>query len=69
MVGIDNSVQAENLKTPLTSINHPKEQLGRLTAERLIKMLDDSSLKEDIIFPATLVKRQSVAKIDPEQKE
>lgn len=63
IVGIDdaNIAQMKNI----TSFPHPKEELGRKTAENLLKMIEDSDFDADYLFDAEPVLRGSVKRLTP----
>jgi GntR family transcriptional regulator of arabinose operon len=44
----------------LTSIPHPKEALGRRTAENLLRMIEDPSFDANYLFDAEPILRGSV---------
>ena len=61
VVGIDDAYLASVSKVPLTSFPHPKEKLGRKTAENLLKMIEDPSFDGNCLFDAEPVIRESIA--------
>lgn len=61
IVSVDNSALAERSEPPLTSINHPKEALGRTAAENMMRLLQDSTFDANLAFAPQLVVRASVA--------
>ena len=63
VIGIDNSLIAEHTTPPLTSINHPKELLGKAVAENLLKKLADPAFDATLEFEPKIVERASVKKI------
>lgn len=63
LVGFDNSLLASRLGIRLTSINHPKSQMGKDAAELMIKMLQDplhDFSDEAKIYPPEMVTGDSV---------
>jgi DNA-binding LacI/PurR family transcriptional regulator len=73
VVGIDDSNLAGICETPLTSVQHPKQQLGETAAALLLDMMSNPSHKaKDTLFLPKLIKRASSAPIalqDSEQSE
>lgn len=60
VVSHDNSFMSTATDTKLTSINHPKEQLGRDAASWIIQAIEKSSFKQQsIIYEPELIKRSS----------
>ncbi len=47
----------------LTTIEHPKKQLGKTAAIQLLKLLDNINLNVSIKFPPKIVERDSVKKL------
>lgn len=62
MVSIDNSDIAKNCKVPLTSLSHPKIELGKMAANRLIQMIRNRTTVESFEFTPELTTRKSVIK-------
>lgn len=62
VISIDNSILADQAQQAISSINHPKEQLGKLVAANMVKMIEDPHFDANHIFEAKLVDRGSVAK-------
>jgi len=64
IVGYDNSFIAENNAVKFTSIDHPKEEFGRLAAELLLKQIKSPTDKADIhkIIEPVLIVRDSCIK-------
>lgn len=58
VVGIDDANIAQ--MKDLTSIPHPKEALGRRTAENLLRMIEDPSFDANYLFDAEPILRGSV---------
>lgn len=63
VVSIDNSSHAQNSMPPLTSVNHPKEELGSATAEALLQRMRTPFTEVTTRFPPVLVERESVRRI------
>ena len=64
IVGIDDSNLARICETPLTSVQHPKQQLGETAATILLDMMSNPSIKtKDTLFLPKLIKRDSSAPI------
>ena len=63
VVGIDDAYLASVSKVPLTSFPHPKEKLGRKTAENLLKMIEDPSFDGNCLFDSEPVIRESIANL------
>ena len=60
VTGYDNSLIAENGPVPLTTISHPKEQLGRMAAQLLLEKMngvpEEKSAVPRIIVPELIVR-------------
>jgi len=63
ITSIDNSDMAVLCKVPLTTLDHPKERLGQLAAEQMIKLINNSDYDANVLIPPNLVIRDSVQKI------
>lgn len=63
LVSFDNSTLSQIGTLPLTSITHPKEQLGMLAAESILKMIENPYLEVKYTYKPELIKRESVKKI------
>ncbi len=64
VVGIDDSNLARICEVPLTSVRHPKQQLGETAAAILLEQMSNPSFKaKDTLFLPELVKRDSTAAI------
>ncbi|WP_099469734.1 GntR family transcriptional regulator [Konateibacter massiliensis] len=64
IVSVDNSEIAANCKVPLTSVSHPKTELGKKVASNLIKMIEGELADATYEFLPELTERKSVKKID-----
>jgi GntR family transcriptional regulator, arabinose operon transcriptional repressor len=63
LVSIDNSDIAKNCKVPLTSVSHPKMELGKRVASNLIQMIQGEIAQTSYEFQPELTERKSVRKI------
>jgi GntR family transcriptional regulator of arabinose operon len=64
VVGIDDSNLARICEIPLTSVQHPKQQLGETAASILLELMSNPSFKaKDTLFHPKLIKRASSAPI------
>ena len=62
VTGFNDLEFAEHLSPPLTTVRVPTEDIGRISAEYLLRAIDDSSFKPTSFeVPATLVVRESTA--------
>jgi LacI family transcriptional regulator len=60
VIGFDDITQAAQVHPTLTTIHQPLEQMGRLAAETLLKLINDPTfVVERIVLPTHLVIRQS----------
>lgn len=65
VVGIDDASVATVCDPQLTTVRHPKNKLGEMAADILLKEIDDPLLlAEDFLFTPTLVKRASAAPVE-----
>lgn len=62
VISIDNATLAQTTNPPLTSIHHPKEALGVVLAENMIKMIHDPDFDASLAFEPKLVERNSIKK-------
>lgn len=60
VVSIDNAALAEHSTPPLTTVNHPKEILGKTAAENLIKKIESPAFDATWEFDAKLIERGTV---------
>src|SRR5699024_1186439 len=63
VIGIDDSPFLEIASTPITIIEQPSFDMGKDAAEKLLKLINDESLKDDYkvkLYAPSLIKRQSV---------
>jgi GntR family transcriptional regulator of arabinose operon len=58
IIGIDNSNLAQI--ADITSVEHPKYQLGRAVATNLLKLIEDSDFDATIEYPPVIYERSSV---------
>jgi LacI family repressor for deo operon, udp, cdd, tsx, nupC, and nupG len=61
MVGFDDQRTAAFYNPPLTTVNIPRQELGRRAAHELIERLDGRELANEIVLPTRLVVRESTA--------
>ena len=59
LVSFDNSAYAGICTPKLTSLSHPKEQFGRIAAEKLMRMMQGNK-EESAVLPWELVQRESL---------
>ena len=70
IVGFDDAEMAELSHPPLTTMAHPKTEMGKKAAETALVMLEDKQNKRiqattDFTFHARLIMRDSVRKLEP----
>lgn len=63
VISIDNSDLAELAEVPFVSFPHPKEQLGRKTAENLLELIRNPCFDAEYLFDAEAVVRGSVREL------
>ncbi|HTY50065.1 MAG TPA: LacI family DNA-binding transcriptional regulator [Steroidobacteraceae bacterium] len=61
VVGFDDQNMAEFYNPPLTTVNIPRQELGRCAARQLIDQLAGRAVARDVVLPARLVIRESTA--------
>ncbi len=61
IIGYDNSFLAENNRVPLSSVQHPKEELGRAAAHLLLNIINGKAQKDQLqkMIVPELVLRES----------
>jgi len=59
VVGFDDLGFAPFLNPPLTTVRAPTEDVGRLAAEKLFKLLEDQPVSEMMILPTEIIFRSS----------
>ena len=59
IISFDNSLLGELAPVPLTSFDHPKENMGAAAARKLLALLSGREEK-DTVYPWALVERSSV---------
>lgn len=70
VVGIDDSKLAKICEIPLTSVQHPKQQLGETAATLLLELMSNPTSKaKDTLFLPKLIKRASTGPIEPQETE
>lgn len=63
LVGFDDSIYANNGRFQITSARHPKKELGRQAAQRLLTIIEQGGMftKEDsFLFPSEITVRHSI---------
>lgn len=60
LIGFDNTRHGELTRTPFTSMDHPKQELGRLAAESLIKKINNPNIQIQEKMIVELVEKMSV---------
>ena len=63
VVSFDDSDLSRMCQIPFTSFIHPKEELGRKTAENLIRMIEDPGFDASYMFASQPVLRDSIKKL------
>ncbi|WP_313630106.1 GntR family transcriptional regulator [Enterococcus devriesei] len=63
LIGNDNSTLSQVSSVKLTTLNHPKERMGRDAAEWIVKTIMEGKDQENILYQPTLIERQSVKKL------
>ncbi|MBO0410821.1 GntR family transcriptional regulator [Enterococcus hulanensis] len=63
IVGNDNSALSKMGSIKLTTLNHPKEQLGSDAADWIVQTIEEGREQENILYEPTLVERDSVKKL------
>lgn len=61
IVGFDNNILAANVDVPLTTVNQPKEALGKSAAQLLLRAFENTQATEKIVLQADLIVRASTA--------
>jgi DNA-binding LacI/PurR family transcriptional regulator len=61
VVGFDDQRTAAFYNPPLTTVNIPRQELGRRAAHELIERLDGRELANEIVLPTRLIVRESTA--------
>lgn len=65
IVGIDDSSQARICEVPLTTVRHPKQELGEKAAEVLLEMISNPSYNsKDVVFTPKLIERASAVPVN-----
>src|SRR5512132_149433 len=59
VVGFDDLGFASFLNPPLTTVRAPTESVGRIAAEKLFTLLENSSLTEAVVLPTEIIYRRS----------
>lgn len=58
VIGYNNDSLTDYMNPPLTTINQPKEELGKIAAENILKKISDNDVGDKVLLPA-LLKRDS----------
>ena len=61
VVGLDDLFLASYTDPPLTTVQQPKEQMGRMAAESLLELLAGGKPASHVMLPGKLIVRQSTA--------
>ena len=61
VVSIDNSYLSQICHVPITSFTHPKEELGKEAAAKLIEMIESGKKGEDLVIKTRVCVRSSIA--------
>ena len=59
VTGFDDSSVSEYSPVKITSFAHPKDEMGRAAAQKLIRMLRDGEMEYPVVMPMPLVEKQS----------
>lgn len=59
LVGFDGLVEATYVNPPLTTVEQPRHQMGRLAAQMIIGLLSDESQPTRLVLQGTLIRRDS----------
>ncbi|MGL4694596.1 GntR family transcriptional regulator [Enterococcus larvae] len=62
IIGQDDSYLSTAGEIPLTTISHPKEQLGRDAAQWMIRAIDKKIISDNILYDPQVIERQSTKK-------
>ncbi len=60
IIGIDNADVARLCSVPLTSVDHPKGNLGKKVAEQMLQMIDNPNFNSSYEFSVEVIERESV---------
>lgn len=63
VVGVDNAGLTTMCEVQLTTLNHPKEKLGEMAAQNILRLIQDPNFDANVIFEPELVKRSSVKEL------
>lgn len=62
VMGFDNNILAANVEVPLTTVNQPKEEIGKSAARLLQRMIEtENPATEHLVLPTELIVRASTA--------
>lgn len=59
VIGFHDAMFSSIVPLPLTSFRHPKEDLGRAAAQKLVHMIKTGEREESLVMPMELVKRET----------
>lgn len=63
VVGFDNSSVSQYSPVKITTFDHPKDEMGRLAARKIIRMVEDGTKETSVVLPMPLVEKESVARL------
>lgn len=63
VIGIDNAALSDMARIPITTFDHPKENLGKKTAEILLSKMNGDEVTGQLFMNAPLVWRSSVTSV------
>jgi GntR family transcriptional regulator, arabinose operon transcriptional repressor len=64
IVGFDDANLATATEVKLTTLSHPKEEMGKLAAEMLLAWIEKTSKPENKVFIPELIVRESTRKVE-----
>ena len=59
VIGVDNANVSQYSPIPITTFDHPKEQLGREAAERIIRMVAYGTKEQPLVIDMPMIVRES----------
>jgi len=70
VVGFDNIEMTHYNMINLTTVHHPKRDLGQAAAERLIQLIEGTSVnqRQHVVLPVELILRKTLAPVKPKLK-
>ena len=63
VVGFDNSSVSQYSPVKITTFDHPKDEMGRLAARKIIRMVEEGTKETSVVLPMPLVEKESVARL------